>query len=322
MKSIVLTVFLTVLLLNCSAQFLTDSLLLYYPMNGSCVDMSGNSFDGTANADLTADHNGNSNAAYHFNGINQYINWPYSTKLQPQLPVSFAYWVKFDNIDFSTGGIFNTSYLDDNYAGFIMSLGPTDQINLSYGDASGGIGPYSRRTLLGNSIIQSNTWYFVIGIIRGPTDMTLYLNCENDGGTYSGTGGNVGYFTTSGNLGRVDSDMYGDPNYLGGILDEFRFWNRALDSIDIDNLCKMTDIADIPLDRTGLYPNPATDFLYLQNIPDDAGRLDVVSLTGEIIQSSEVENSIYIGNLKSGLYIIQLYNKEGFLVSTSRFLRM
>lgn len=321
MKTLIITAFLTTLFFSSPAQLLTDSLLLYYSMDGNCLDMSGNGFDGTVNADLTADRNGNSNSAYHFNGINQYINWPYSTELQPPLPVSFAFWVKFDNIDYTTGGIFNTNFIEDDYSGLFMSVSGNDELNVSFCDATGGIGPSSRRTITGNTSLQSNTWYFVIAIVRGPTDMTLLVNCENDGGTYSGSGGNLGYLPVSGTLGRVDGDMYAPAYQLGGTLDEFRFWNRALTTTDIESLCTMTDIADIPMDKTGLYPNPAAEYLSFNTVPENAVRADIVSLTGSIILSTDMSSSVFVGNLQSGFYFIRVYDQNNNLVATKSFIK-
>lgn len=304
-----------------TAQSLNDSLLLHYTMNGNCTDLSGNGFDGSANADLTADRNGNPNAAYHFNGLNQYINWQYSTDLQPQLPVSFVFWVKFENIDYTTGGIFDTDFYEDNNSGVWMGLSTNDQLYVSYGDASGGIGPTNRRSLTSNSVLESNIWYYVIAVVSGPTDIKLYVNCEDLGGTYSGTGGNVAYYPTAGSLGRVDGDIYNPAYQLGGNLDDFRYWNRALTTAEISDLCKLTDVLELPFDKTGLYPNPGTDYIYFSQMPEDISRIDIMSLTGEIISSSESQTSMYVGNLSAGYYLIKMYDRGNNPVVTKGFVK-
>ena len=74
-------------------QQITDSLLLYYHFTGNMNDASGYGFDATGTATLTTDRSNNANSAYHFLGT-QTIDLPYSDTLQPQLPVSLAFWVK------------------------------------------------------------------------------------------------------------------------------------------------------------------------------------------------------------------------------------
>src|ERR1035438_863808 len=90
------TTLLAILLTNATAQtFLTNGLVAYYPLNGNANDASGHGNNGTVNgATLTQDRFGITNAAYSFNGINNYIgfagvptsqvdNWTMSVWLKP-----------------------------------------------------------------------------------------------------------------------------------------------------------------------------------------------------------------------------------------------
>lgn len=54
---------------------LTDGLVSHYPFNGNANDVGTNHNDGTLHGgvSLAADHNGNPNSAYHFNGIDGFI---------------------------------------------------------------------------------------------------------------------------------------------------------------------------------------------------------------------------------------------------------
>lgn len=220
------------------AQSLNDSLLLHYPMNGNCNDVSGNNFHAALiNATLTSDHNGNTNSAYHFDGATEYINWPSSLVLHPGLPITIAFWVKYDSNDYLNSFLFDTDFAQDNYSGIHCNLTPSLQITFSFGDCSGSTSPAARRSKTGSSSLQINTWYFVVAVMRGATDMDIYINCVNDGGTYSGSGGSIAYTGTPGILGRSDGDMYAPARYFLGSLDDFRYWNRALSAAEILSLC-------------------------------------------------------------------------------------
>ena len=72
---------------------LETGLVANYPFNGNANDVSGNGHHGTiSGATLTSDRFGNSDSAYSFNGVSDYISVPYSIDFQ--LPVfTFAAWV-------------------------------------------------------------------------------------------------------------------------------------------------------------------------------------------------------------------------------------
>ncbi len=55
-----------------------------------------------------------------------------------------------------------------------------------------------------------------------------------------------------------------------------------------------------------IYPNPATDYINLKNVNPNS-KLFVYDVTGKLVlQSTITENTINIGSLYSGLYIIQV----------------
>jgi hypothetical protein len=227
-----------------NAQSLTDSLLLYYPFTGNASDSSGNGFNGTVYGPiLTTDKFGNPNSAYEFLGTDDYIDLPNNPVLKPQLPFSVSLWVYFNDIN-NVYSIFCTDYNEPEYTGCWIGLGINTSgdtvINISYGDG-GTVGQLaSRRTKAGTTKMLKNNWYHVITIFRGPTDMDIYINCTNDNGEYSGTGGNIYYSSYPGSIGRHNaSNGIVPPStyYLNGKVDEVRFWNRSLTTPDINALC-------------------------------------------------------------------------------------
>ncbi|QNA46267.1 LamG-like jellyroll fold domain-containing protein [Lacibacter sediminis] len=75
---------------------LTQGLIAHYPFSGNANDVSGNNINGTLNnTTITTDRNGNANSAYYFNGINSYIQLPFSNlyNFAAQDSFSISVWV-------------------------------------------------------------------------------------------------------------------------------------------------------------------------------------------------------------------------------------
>ncbi len=227
---------------SCFSQNLDSMLLLYYPFNGNANDASGNGYHGTVfNATLADDRFGNPNSAYYFNGTNSYINFPNVAALKPPLPVSFAMWVNPLTLNITNQAyIFNSSFDTDTYSGAMLNLFPGQPVvSTGYGGGiPGTTGPNNRRTKFGTTNFLTNTWYFIVCVIRGPQDMDIYVNCQNDGGWYDGTGGPLVYGSGPGTMGRSDLH-FTSTIYFHGYIDEVRYWNRALTQADIDLMCSL-----------------------------------------------------------------------------------
>jgi len=97
----VLGLLLTVIGNPCRAD-LFDGLVAHYSFDGNANDTSGNDHDGTVyGAALTTDRFGNVNSAYGFDGIDDYINVPYSQAFQTA-DYTLAAWIRLHG-DLSTG---------------------------------------------------------------------------------------------------------------------------------------------------------------------------------------------------------------------------
>src|SRR6478609_7779397 len=74
---------------------LNNGLMAYYPFNGNANDVSGNNNDPIFNnATLTSDYYGKANSAYHFKGVDNYIEIPNSASLNFSNTISICAWVK------------------------------------------------------------------------------------------------------------------------------------------------------------------------------------------------------------------------------------
>src|SRR5689334_3954187 len=73
---------------------LNKGLVAYYPFNGNANDASGNGNNPIFNnATLTKDYYGNLNSAYHFNGVDNYMEIPNNASLNPT-NISICAWIK------------------------------------------------------------------------------------------------------------------------------------------------------------------------------------------------------------------------------------
>jgi hypothetical protein len=230
----------------CTAQVnLNKGLLAYYPFNGNANDISGNKNNPTFNnATITTDRFGNTNSAYHFNGVYQYMRIPNKASINFKNEITLSVWVR------PTGfykGICHASqliskgggnYNPGNYAlrfddalfsgGRGCDGGKCDTLHQNFRGTGTVLKPY------GGDFIKKNKWYNVLYTNDGKI-ARLYINCELK---YS-----VPFPETFTNgedlfLGKSDDDFF--PFWLNGDLDDIRIYNRALNAGEITALCADT----------------------------------------------------------------------------------
>jgi hypothetical protein len=173
-------------------------------------------------------------SALNFNGTNGFValNNPSATgKLKTPLPITISAWVNFTN---GTGA--HTIFASDNFS--TVHAGSTLQITngvltCSYGNAHGNASTY-RQTKVGRTVLKTGQWYHVAAVMQGPTSMNLYINGVDDGGTYSGTGGTIGYTTAVSKIGSDGAD------YFSGTIDDVRVYGRALSAAEVQTLSNAT----------------------------------------------------------------------------------
>lgn len=217
------------------SQTLNDSLIVYYPLDGNADDVGPNNLDGTYFASSATDCAGNIGGATYFDGVDDYIELPIDTLLQPQLPVSFSFKIKFPSYP-GPKIFFTNDYDHNNYYGFWLNITQSGYIHASYGDG----GPQNisnRRTANANIKLNLNIWYDITVIIKGSSNVDFYINCESESASFVGNGGTLAYSSgnsnsTIGRFARPSSTFA----YFNGYLDEFRMWNRALTPQDVEIL--------------------------------------------------------------------------------------
>jgi len=223
---------------------LSSGLVAYYPLAGNANDASGNSNNGTpsGSAISVVDQWGNASAAYNFGGPNNAgkISVPNSASLQFSSKASFAFWMKLN------------SNVGTNGSGSIVAGGWQCPF-AKEGDAGGGL--YHLCALNGSTLNNSvgnvsmttitaplnpyatGQWVHCV-YVMDTTEQRFYIN----GNLVSTVAGAPNFATMNTRqlvLGRFASNWY--P--LNGALDEFRVYNRALNTAEIAALAANNVIA-------------------------------------------------------------------------------
>jgi len=296
------------------SQDLTDELLLHYAFNGNAIDNSGNNYDGSVfGATFGIDRFGNPNSAAYFDGINDYINFPNINELKPDLPVSFAFWIKFDDATYVNSTVFNTSFEENVNTGVYMNIqSSTSKYQVSYGDGSNYYTGGSRRTHASDATIEPNEWHHIVIVVNSALNMKMYVDCVEYSGNYSGSGGQLQYSNHSGTIGRHDRSLVNSADYFKGVIDDFRYWNRELTDDDVFELLGFNESivnSTNPTNCSSVDGTITVTGLILENNYTITYALN--SITETISIPSNVSESFAITELVSGVYSsIRLTDEE------------
>ena len=204
---------------------LQNGLVGYWPFNGNANDASGNGNDGTVNgATLTTDRFGNSNGAYSFDGVNDWIQVADNIDLNPTT-LTIAAWVK--PLEYNSMG---ASMVVNK--GWDQSPGHYDLLLFSSNHKS--------RFVLGsniyvetNSAVNLNEWVFLTASISG-LNAKIYLNGVLENSTTLNSNNNLGSSTSPLFFGK--HDFNGAPYVFNGKIDDIGIWNHALTQEEIAQL--------------------------------------------------------------------------------------
>src|ERR1044072_5732610 len=167
---------------------LNNGLVGYYPFSGNANDASGHGNNPVFNnASLTSDYYGNQNSAYHFNGVDNYIEIPNSASLNPLHTISICAWVRptgfyygschgnnvifKGNSDFQTGN-YMLRFDDALYTGTNCNGGLPDTSHETYYGIGTGLNP-----IQDTPYAQKNIWRSVVYTYDG-SHAKLYIDCN------------------------------------------------------------------------------------------------------------------------------------------------
>ena len=172
-----------------------------------------------------------------FDGVNDFVDlgniyddltFPFTISAWIKIPGNITDWVP----------IFVSQDNAPIYNGFWFVVSST-RLSIGYGDGKGENLPNFRRSKIATISNIGDRWVQVTGIVRGATDMDLYVNGINVGGSYSGTT-NFPMSATSTDVAKIGYWFSNGSVYrFKGSMDEVRIWNRSLNVNEIRNsMCK------------------------------------------------------------------------------------
>jgi len=112
-----------------------------------------------------------------------------------------------------------------NYAGFWFEVSTAGLVEIAYGSNTGTTGA-SRRSGVGAIALSAGSMYNVVGVIRGATDMSIYVNGNADSPTYSGTAASYVAGSTAGFIGVSYSEN--TWSYSAETLYMVAAWDRVI----------------------------------------------------------------------------------------------
>lgn len=260
-------------------------LLGYYPFTGSANDVSANAANLTNNnAVLTADRFGTANAAYSFNGINQYlINSTPNFTFNPSSSFTISFWYNRNNTTANGVLIMNATNAAGNFI-WIFQAGPT---NSQYGTNK-----QQSSWIWAQTASTTSAWTHIVCVYNAGA-MTLYKNnVQVATGTYTHT--NV----TSANLPLyVGRGIGGD--YYNGKMDDIGIWNRAL------TVCEINDLYNSSNSLTGVSAG--------QDISSCNNQAITLNGSGAInyFWNQNVTNGVPFTPTSNGTYLVTGFNANG-----------
>lgn len=207
----------------------STGLVAYYPFNGNVNDESGNSHNGTLQgATLANDRNGNTNKAYSFDGVDDYISVPHHEALNLIGNFTISVWYNSDGC-LSPCGTYHTiiNKRDESVAGDNWPWG----VAISYVDGPKGEFQKifsSRRNnsnmdyQVSDSEILLNTWQHVIIVVQDNVQ-SIYINGEFDS-SFSFVQAQPA--STENML--IGWNLRPDLEQFKGLIDDIRLYSRAL----------------------------------------------------------------------------------------------
>lgn len=340
MRSFILFVFVLTFTFSLKSQInLSQGLMAYYPFSGDVKDHSGNNNHGTisGNPVLVNDKDGNSNSAYKFNGNGDHIWVKDHPTLRPDTAMTIAAWVYCEdftswNIVVCKRAVHNGSPWN-SYILYASGTAGTPQ-NWGFGIASS---QTNTHFAIDNATAQTGKWIHLVGIYeKSPSATTtgdnntqvqqnvrVYVDCEM-----------VAQEQASGSIYYTDSSLRiamaipgPSKQYFKGNLDEIRIYNRALNELEINALCKqqftqsLEETTSDELD-VKVYPNPASSAFFVQCENIENITFSAYDFTGkQIFYNERIENDIInVEALSNGVYYFQFYNSKDKSYTTKKII--
>jgi len=200
-----------------------DALVAYYPFKGDADDKSGNGNNGSVNGPTpTNDRFGNVNSAFSFDGVDDYIEVPYSEELEIGENLTITGWVKVSRNDTIQSIICNRKTANGHA---VYSLAIESQKLQFIDDAD------TRVVCYYDSLFPIDKWTF-ISVRRDRNNQVVYLGLNGNEQSMP-----IGSGTSYGDNNPIFiGKLYWDNDYLKGMIDDIRIYDCVLSKSEIDSL--------------------------------------------------------------------------------------
>jgi len=191
--------------------------LAHYAFNGNANDESGNGNDATVyGAALAEDRFGSEDSAYRFNGGGDYIQTPVDSNT---LPLSFSVWFKASDVS-GERSIVDSDVSGQSGHSLIFGWWVGDgYLDVQYHDAGLNI----------DFSVAVDTWYHVV--VNFSDVIQIYVDGAQIGDDFAYVPGSL-----NGDPFRLGRHNQGDPQWFAGVIDDVRFYDRALTEEDVQTL--------------------------------------------------------------------------------------
>lgn len=301
MKRTILFFVLAIFGLSINGQVnLNDGLVAYYPFNGNANDESGNGHNGIVNgATLVPDRFGITNSAYSFNGYDNRIILDNTRNIDGNSGISLVAWVVTNN---PGGSSIVSKHLNYTSSGFNLA-GTSNQAHFW---------PYTSSPVSSGSSYNDGNWHLYIGTFDGSIAKIYVDGILKNLETISALETNL-------ELIKIGSDS--EMSFFNGLIDDVRIYNRVINVDEISAIYNKTTggtaITELQKSTISLFPNPTTSHIQLKGIEGKV-KLSLFNIDSKLMLTNEfAENeTISIGTLPKGIYIVKINTKEGVLEKT------
>lgn len=222
----------------------------FWPLDGNANDQSSNALHGTISGAISSQgHDGSSNSAMYFDGVNDYIVVPYSSILQPGYgSFSVSFWMKpgtksgvrvIDGRGSGSGGSYNGFHFKYNTSGsdwYIYDAGVDDAT-----------GNYKHCGACGD-LYSCFEWHHVVMVYDADSELRFYVDGSLDGIASVGNYGSLSNALPLGFGAAVSSTSTHNPpssvsQNFEGYLDEVYMFDRVLSETEVGWLAERLTVS-------------------------------------------------------------------------------
>lgn len=332
---------------NAVSGSLTQGLVGYWPFCGNANDDSGNGNNGTVNgATLTTDRFGNSNSAYSFNGVNNFISCLNNNIPAGNSSRTFSAWFYLTPTNGYSDGYSVLSYGTNTFPD-----GRLNDIFIKENEVE--FNTHMNYSINTNPLNNNNLWHNIVVVYNNTnvSSIIIYL----DGIQIQTSNFNLVNLNT---LNTLNTNLlfgksivqYASNFYFNGKIDDIGIWNRALTPQEITQLYNQNQcttnitVTDTLIINVGqlsytnpvtyannitIYPNPASTQVNISfnNITDlTGGTIKVINSLGQQVATTPITLSGTNTTMPlntwggTGLYFVQILNAQGIVVDVKKII--